>query len=328
MSQIEASTSSLEQLKKFTKVVADTGDFESIREFEPQDATTNPTLILKAVQQERYVPLLEQAIAENENAGLHVGEGLVDHVIDSLLVGFGAEILKIIPGRVSTEVNARLSFDTQATVEKAHKIIQMYQKRGVERERVLIKIASTWEGIRAAEILEKEGIHVNMTLMFSLAQAVAAAEAGATLISPFVGRIMDWYSQKTGKKYVGQEDPGVQSVTTIYNYYKKFGYKTEVMGASFRNVGEIIELAGCDLLTISPNLLAELAGGSTVVERKLSPDNARHEQVQRLELDEKEFRWHLNSDPMATDKLAEGIRKFDEDANVLARLVEKELLEK
>jgi len=319
---------SLEQLKKYTRVVADSGDFESIREFAPQDSTTNPTLILKAVQQDRYVPLLEQAIAENEKKGLHVGEGLIDNVIDSLLVLFGTEILKIIPGRVSTEVNARLSFDTEATIAKARSIIDRYRQKGVERERVLIKIASTWEGIRAAEVLEKEGIHVNMTLMFSLAQAVAAADAGATLISPFVGRILDWYKKNTGKDFKGAEDPGVQSVSTIYNYYKKFGYKTEVMGASFRNTSEIVELAGCDLLTISPNLLADLAKSDAPIERKLSPDTSHSDPVQRIDVTEKEFRWHVNGDPMATEKLAEGIRSFDADSTKLAKLIEKELLEK
>jgi transaldolase len=319
---------SLEQLKLLTKVVADTGDFELIREFSPLDSTTNPTLILKAVQQEKYEPLLDQAIAENENCGLHVGQGLVDNVIDSLLVLFGIEILKIIPGRVSTEVSANLSFDTEATVAKARKIIAMYEKKGIPRDRVLIKIASTWEGIQAGKILEKEGIHVNMTLLFSLAQAVAAAEAGATLISPFVGRILDWYKAKSGHDYKGAEDPGVQSVTMIYNYYKKFGYKTEVMGASFRNVSEIIELAGCDLLTISPNLLAELHKATTPIIRKLSPEGAKHENIQRLDVSEKNFRWLMNGNPMAHDKLADGIRSFDADTTKLAKMIEAEVLEK
>jgi transaldolase len=319
---------SLNQLKLLTKVVADTGDFELIREFSPLDSTTNPTLIYKAVQQEKYEHLLEQAIAENEKSGLHVGQGLVDNVIDSLLVLFGCEILKIIPGRVSTEVAASLSFDTEATIAKARKIISMYEKKGIPRERILIKIATTWEGIQAAKVLEKEAIHVNMTLLFSMAQAVAAADAGATLISPFVGRILDWYKAKTGRDYKGAEDPGVQSVTMIYNYYKKFGYKTEVMGASFRNTSEIIELAGCDLLTISPNLLAELAKSSAPVIKKLSAESAIHESIGRLELDEKSFRWHLNEDAMATEKLADGIRMFNADTTKLAKMIESELIEK
>ena len=319
---------SLDQLKLLTKVVADTGDFELIREFSPQDSTTNPTLILKAVQQEKYEHLLDKAITENEKCGLHVGQGLVDNVIDSLLVLFGCEILKIIPGRVSTEVNACLSFDTEATIAKARKIIAMYEAKGVKRDRVLIKIASTWEGIQAAKVLEKEGIHVNMTLLFSLAQAVAAADAGATLISPFVGRILDWYKAKAGHDFKGVEDPGVQSVSMIYNYYKKFGYKTEVMGASFRNSSEIIELAGCDLLTIAPNLLAELAKANTPVIRKLSPESAAHENIQRLDVSEKNFRWLMNGNPMANEKLAEGIRSFDSDTSKLANMIAAEVLEK
>jgi len=319
---------SLEQLKLVTKVVADTGDFELIREFSPLDSTTNPSLILKAVQQEKYEHLLEQAIAENENSGLHIGQGLVDNVIDSLLVLFGCEILKIVPGRVSTEVAANLSFDTEATIAKARKIISMYEKKGIKRERILIKIASTWEGIQASKVLEKEGIHTNMTLLFSLAQAVACAEAGSTLISPFVGRILDWYKVKAGRDFKGAEDPGVVSVTMIYNYYKKFGHKTEVMGASFRNTSEIVELAGCDLLTISPNLLADLAKSSAPIVRKLSPEGAAHENIQRLDVSEKNFRWLMNSDAMATEKLSDGIRLFDADTTKLAKMIEAEVLEK
>ena len=319
---------SLDQLKIHTKVVADTGDFELIHEFSPIDSTTNPSLILKAVQQEKYEHLLESAIAENEKSGLHVGHGLVDSVIDSLLVLFGCEILKIIPGRVSTEVSANLSFDTEATLAKARKIISMYEKKGVPRERILIKIASTWEGIQASKVLEKEGIHTNMTLLFSLAQAVAAAEAGSTLISPFVGRILDWYKTKAGHDFKGSDDPGVQSVTMIYNYYKKFGYKTEVMGASFRNTSEIVELAGCDLLTISPALLGELAKSQYPVVRKLSPEGAVHENIQRLDVAEKHFRWLMNGNPMAHEKLAEGIRLFDADTTKLASMIEANLLEK
>ena len=317
---------SLEQLKTHTKVVADTGDFQLIKEFSPLDSTTNPTLIYKAVQQEKYEHLLEQAIAENENCGLQIGQGLVDKIIDSLLVLFGCEILKHVPGRVSTEVAANLSFDTEATVAKARSIIAMYEAKGISRDRVLIKIASTWEGIQAGRILEKEGIHVNMTLLFSLAQAVACAEAGATLISPFVGRILDWYKAMAGHDFKGADDPGVQSVTMIYNYYKKFGYKTEVMGASFRNTSEIVELAGCDLLTISPNLLADLAKSNEPVVRKLSPQSAAHEGIQRLDVSEKSFRWHLNEDAMATEKLADGIRSFNADTTKLANMIEKELL--
>jgi transaldolase len=317
----------LDQLKQLTTVVADTGDFGGIKRYAPQDATTNPTLIFKAVQQERYYYLLEKAVTDNEHSGLHVGEGLIDNIIDQLLVYFGAEILELIPGRVSTEVNARLSFDTKATIEKARKIIALYEKQGIPRERVLIKIASTWEGIQAATVLEKEGIHCNMTLLFSLAQAVACAESGVTLISPFVGRIYDWYKEKTGIDYQGADDPGVQSVTTIYNYYKKFGLKTQVMGASFRNKSEITELAGCDLLTISPNLLDELSKSTEPLPRQLCIATALHDPIQKLKIDEKEFRWHMNADPMATEKLSDGIRRFHEDTIKLAQLIEKELLE-
>ena len=247
----------LEQLKHVTKVVADTGDFATLKEFAPQDATTNPSLILKAAQMPEYRPLLDEAIANNRNSGL-TGKAQLNRIVDDLLVAFGGEILKIVPGRVSTETDANLSFDTEGLVNKAHRFIELYQKKGIGRERILIKIATTWEGVRAAEILQKEGINCNMTLLFSLAQAVACAEAKAKLISPFVGRILDWYKAKTGKDYAAAEDPGVVSVREIYTYYKKFGHATEVMGASFRNVGEILELAGCDLLTISPALLAEL----------------------------------------------------------------------
>ena len=252
----QVATSQLDQLKKFTTVVADTGDFATLKEYAPRDATTNPSLINKAAQMPEYKFLVEKAMADNKKANVSPSV-LVEKVVDHLLVLFGLEILKIIPGRVSTETDAKLSFDTPGLVDKAHQFISLYEKNGIGRERVLIKIASTWEGIRAAEILQKEGICCNLTLLFSLAQAVACAEAKATLISPFVGRILDWFKAKTGKDYSPAEDPGVSSVQAIYSYYKKFGYQTEVMGASFRNVGEIIELAGCDLLTISPNLLAE-----------------------------------------------------------------------
>ena len=304
--------SQLDQLKQFTTVVADTGDFESIRKYAPQDATTNPTLIFKVVQLDEYKPLLERAIADNRGSSLS-GSALHKKIIDDLLIAFGLEILNIVPGRVSTEVDARLSFDPEATVQKARYLIGLYEKAGIPRERILIKIASTWEGARAAEICEKEGIHCNLTLMFSLAQAIACADAKVTLISPFVGRIYDYYKKTTGKEYVGAEDPGVQSVQKIYAYYKKFGYKTQVMGASFRNVGEILELAGCDLLTISPDLLAKLQDAEGSVTPKLSPGAAKSAKIERIEVTEKVFRWLLNEEAMATDKLAEGIRNFAAD---------------
>jgi len=316
----------LEALKTMTTVVADTGDFESIREYAPQDATTNPTLIYKAVQMEAYAPLLEEAATLAEKEGLH-GDQLVDSIIDHLLVLFGEKILEIIPGRVSTEVDARLSFDSKGTMEKARHIIGLYEKRNISRDRILIKIASTWEGLQAARQLEKEGIHCNLTLLFSLVQAVEAAEGDITLISPFVGRILDWYKEKTGKEFSAAEDPGVESVTQIYRYFKHFGHDTEIMGASFRNIGEIQELAGCDLLTISPSLLKELKATTEPLERKLDPEKAKTEPMQRLELDEKTFRWHLNADPMATAKLAEGIRNFAADTEKLEDLIQAEIID-
>ncbi len=306
------STNQLQSLKQFTTVVADTGDFESIRKFAPQDATTNPSLILKAVLQPEYRSLLDKAIADNKGSSL-TGTALLHKIIDDTLILFGLEILKIVPGRVSTEVDARLSFDTEGTIAKAHYLIDLYEKAGISRERVLIKIASTWEGIRAAEVLQKEGINCNLTLLFSLVQAVACAEAGIRLISPFVGRIYDYYKGKTGKEYVGLEDPGVQSVHTIYNYFKKYGHDTQVMGASFRNTGEIVALAGCDLLTISPDLLAKLEASEEPLVRVLDPESAKKLDLAKVPVDEKSFRWALNEDAMATDKLAEGIRKFGED---------------
>lgn len=318
--------SQLDQLKTMTKVVADTGDFESIRVFEPQDATTNPTLIYKAVQQDAYAPLLEKAVAEAEQTGVH-GEDLVEAVMDRLLILFGVEILKIVPGRVSTEVDARLSFDMEGSIAKAHTLIGLYEEKGIPRDRVLIKVASTWEGLSAARQLESEGIHCNLTLLFSLAQAIVAAENRVTLISPFVGRILDWYTKNTGKEFSPQEDPGVQSVTTIYNYYKHFDYKTEVMGASFRNIGEIQELAGCDLLTISPSLLGELRQTDAPLERRLSAERAKAEPIQRMEIDEKRFRWLMNDDPMATDKLAEGIRRFAEDSEKLSDIIRSDVID-
>ncbi len=305
----------LDQLKQFTVVVADTGDFASMKEFAPRDATTNPSLILKAAAMPAYVPLLDQAI---KDAG---ASATLPQVIDRLLVLFGLEILKIVPGRVSTEVDARLSFDTSATVAKAHEIIALYEKAGIDRKRVLVKVASTWEGIKAAEALEKEGIHCNLTLLFSFAQAVACAEAGITLISPFVGRILDWHKKTSGKDFVGAADPGVISVTQIYTYYKKFGYKTEVMGASFRNTGEITELAGCDLLTIAPPLLAELKASTAPLARKLDPAAAASADLKKVTFNETAFRFALNEDPMATEKTAEGIRLFSADIVKLEQLI-------
>jgi transaldolase len=304
----------LEQLKQFTTVVADTGDFQSIKAYAPQDATTNPSLILKAVQKPEYRPLLEKAIADNAGAS-------TDDVIDRLLIAFGVEILKFVPGRVSTEIDAALSFDTQATVAKGRELIALYEAAGIARERVLIKIASTWEGIRAAEILEQDGIRCNLTLLFSLCQAIACAEANVQLISPFVGRIYDWYKKSTGTEYTGADDPGVLSVKRIYQYYRKFGYKTEVMGASFRNVSQILELAGCDLLTISPDLLQKLADADGAVERKLVAD--ANADIGKIAMDEKTFRFMLNEDAMATEKLAEGIRAFCADSAKLKKMIEE-----
>jgi transaldolase len=305
----------LEQLKQYTTIVADTGDFQTMKVFAPHDATTNPSLILKAVQKDEYKPLLEKAVRDNADKG-------TAEIIDRLLVAFGTEILNIIPGRVSTETDARLSFDTEATIEKGLRLIRLYEEAGISRERVLIKIASTWEGIRAAEMLEKEEIRCNMTLLFSLPQAIACAEAKAQLISPFVGRIYDWHKKSTGQEYGGADDPGVQSVKRIYSYYRKFGYDTEVMGASFRNTSQITELAGCDLLTISPELLQKLAESEAPLTRKLSPELAHAADLQKLELNEKSFRLMLNDDAMATEKLAEGIRLFCADAVKLEKLVE------
>lgn len=317
--------SQLDQLKQFTTVVADTGDFESIRQFSPQDATTNPSLIYKAVTQPEYAPLLDQAVAERKEGGTMPRGELIREIIDDLLTIFGEKILQIVPGRVSTEVDARLSFDAAATIEKARKLIALYAKRNVPRERVLIKVASTWEGIRAAEVLQKEGINCNLTLLFSLPQAIACAEARVRLISPFVGRIYDWFKAKTGKEYRGADDPGVKSVRTIYDYYKKFGYDTQVMGASFRNTSQILELAGCDLLTISPELLAELQATDAPVARRLSVDEAEKSDAVKIPLDEKAFRWMLNEDAMGTEKLAEGIRKFTEDIVKLEQIVATKL---
>jgi transaldolase len=312
--------SQLEQLKRLTKVVADTGDYATIKEYTPQDATTNPSLILKAAEMPGYKGLVEKAIADNRSSGV-TGEALLARIMDDLLVIFGTEILKIVPGRVSTETDADLSFDTEGLINKAHRFIELYRQYGIPRERVLIKIATTWEGVRAAETLQKEGIRCNMTLLFSMPQAVACAEAQATLISPFVGRILDWYKAKMKKEYSAAEDPGVLSVKEIYAYYKKFGYGTEVMGASFRSKGEVLELAGCDALTISPQLLGELKASAEPVEKKLDPSAAKTSSIERLALDEKRFRWLMNENAMATEKLAEGIRTFNADALKLKQYV-------
>jgi transaldolase len=309
----------LDQLKQFTTVVADTGDFASLKQFAPRDATTNPSLILKAAQMSEYQFLVNQAVADNK--AKFAGQELLAHVLDDLMILFGLEILKIVPGRVSTETDANLSFDTEALIAKGRRFIELYQQHGIARERILVKIASTWEGIRAAEVLQREGINCNLTLLFSLPQAVACAEAKVKLISPFVGRIMDWYKAKEKKDFAPAEDPGVISVKEIYSYYKKFGHATEVMGASFRNAGEIQELAGCDLLTISPQLLGELQKSTGPLARKLSPEAARASTIEKLPLDEKKFRWLLNENPMATEKTAEGIRLFNADAQKLAQFV-------
>jgi len=313
-------TTQLDQLKQFTTVVADTGDFESMKQYQPRDATTNPSLILAAASKPEYAYLVDKAVADRKNSGL-TGAKRVEDIIDHVLVNFGMEILKIVPGRVSTETDARLSFDTKGSIAKGQHLIALYEKNGLSRERVLIKIASTWEGIRAAEVLERERIHCNLTLLFSFAQAVACAEAGVQLISPFVGRILDWYKTAMKRDYVGAEDPGVQSVTQIYNYYKKFGHKTEVMGASFRNKGEITELAGCDLLTISPALLGELAASTDPLTRKLDATAAKSLPLDKVTLDEKTFRLQLNEDAMATEKTADGIRKFSADIVKLEQLI-------
>jgi transaldolase len=307
----------LDSLKRYTTVVADTGDIDAIARHRPQDATTNPSLLYHAAQMPVYRRLVDEAAGlASERGGSH--EEMAAEFIDRLFVLFGGEILKVIPGRVSTEVAASLSFDTEGTIAKAHKLISLYEAKGMSRERILIKIASTWEGIRAAGRLEREGIHCNLTLLFSFAQAVACAEAGVTLISPFVGRIYDWYKkERAGAEIPPDEDPGVASVTRIYNHYKKFGYKTQVMGASFRNVNQIVRLAGADLLTISPDLLDQLEQAEGVVERQLDPAKAKVSAGDPLHLDEKTFRWMHNEDAMATEKLAEGIRKFNADARRL-----------
>ncbi|QLB12343.1 transaldolase [Bisgaardia hudsonensis] len=312
-------TTQLSTLREMTVVVADTGDIEAIKTYQPQDATTNPSLILSASALPQYAPLIDEAIAYGKSKSTDKAQQLID-AEDKLAVNIGLEILKIVPGRISTEVDARLSYDTQATIEKARKLIALYNEAGISNDRILIKVASTWQGIRAAEILEKEGINCNLTLLFSEAQARACAEAGVYLISPFVGRILDWYKANSDKKdYAPAEDPGVVSVTKIYNYYKEYGYKTVVMGASFRNIGEITELAGCDRLTIAPPLLKELQENNTVLTRKLEFTGEIKAKPQPLT--EAEFYWQHNSDPMAVEKLAEGIRKFAADQEKLEAML-------
>ena len=318
----------LESLKQYTTVVADTGDIEAIAQHRPQDATTNPSLLYHAAQMPAYRHLVEEATEKASELGGNHGQ-MAAEFIDQLFVLFGSEILKVVPGRVSTEVAASLSFDTPATIAKARKLISLYEKKGVSRQRILIKIASTWEGIQAAALLEKEGIHCNLTLLFSFAQAIACAEAGVTLISPFVGRIYDWYKKEGGGKEIPpDQDPGVASVTRIYNYYKKYGYKTQVMGASFRNVNQIVRLAGSDLLTISPDLLVQLEQTEGVLERELDPSKAQASKDERIHLTEASFRWMHNEDAMATEKLAEGIRKFNSDARHLEEYALSQVAEK
>jgi transaldolase len=318
----------LESLKRWTTVVADTGDIEAITRHKPQDATTNPSLLFQAAQKPQYQDLVDEALdLALRSPGDRAARTAV--FMDKLLVSFGCEILKVVPGRVSTEVDAGLSFDTAATVAKARRLIDLYRRAGIVRERVLIKIASTWEGIRAAEQLEREGIHCNLTLLFSFAQAVACAEAGVTLISPFVGRIYDWYRKERGVKDIpADEDPGVASVTRIYDYFKKFGYKTQVMGASFRKVDQVVRLAGCDLLTISPDLLEQMEKTEGSVPSRLSVDTAKVSDAEKIHLDEKTFRWMHNEDAMATEKLAEGIRKFYADARKLEQYAQARVTQK
>jgi len=315
-------TSKLDQLRAITTVVADTGDIDAVARLKPVDCTTNPSIVLKALGTPAFAETVKEAVAWGRKQGGNA-DGVIAAVADRLAISVGAALVDLVPGRVSTEVDADLSFDTQASIAKAHSIIAAYKERGIERERILIKLASTWEGIKAAEVLQAEGIDCNLTLLFSQAQAIACAEAKAFLISPFVGRILDWYKKSTGETYTAETDPGVLSVRQIYNYYKANGISTVVMGASFRNVGEIEALAGCDRLTISPALLEELDKDTGTLERKLSPDHAKAEPLQSL--DEKTFRWQLNEDAMATEKLSEGIRLFAKDLVSLREIVRKEL---
>ncbi|MCJ8347412.1 transaldolase [bacterium] len=312
------SISKLDQLKKMTTIVIDTGDIQAIQQYKPTDATTNPSLIFQAAQMDEYQNLVDSAIAD--------GDKKIEKIMDKLAVSFGVEILKIVPGRVSTEVDARLSFDTEKTISKARELIALYKDAGIEKERILIKIASTWEGIRAAEVLEKEGISCNLTLLFSKAQAIACAESNITLISPFVGRILDWFKKAENKdSYAPSEDPGVVSVQDIYNYLKKYNFKTVVMGASFRNSEEVIELAGCDLLTIGPKWLEELQNATGDVKQKLSAENSKSLNIEKVHMDENTFRWMMNEDPMATEKLAEGIRNFSKDLVKLEQYISSKL---
>jgi transaldolase len=324
-SEKQTKLSQLDQIRKFTKVVADTADFESIKDFKPEDATTNPSLVYAATQKEQYDYLLETVLKDQKNSGLS-GQAQIEDICDHLLVQFGSDILQIVPGRVSTETDARLSFDVEGSITKGRRLIKLYEEKKISRERVLIKIASTWEGLLAAEQLQKEGIRCNLTLMFSLVQAVRAAEAKVQLISPFVGRIYDWYKAHEKRDYKGPEDPGVQSVREIYDYYKKFDIPTEVMGASFRNTGQIIELAGCDCLTISPELMEELSKSTEPLERKLDPKKAKSAQIEKLELDEKKFKYLLNDNAMAYEKTGEGIRKFAADVVKLEKFVASKLV--
>lgn len=315
----------LDQIKQWTTIVSDSGDFKSTTEFHSQDATTNPSLILEATKNPRYDYLINSAIDYVKSKEIFI-EKKVELAADKLIVNFGAEILKFIPGRVSVEVDAKLSFDVDATIAKARHLISLFKEIGIDKSRVMIKIATTWEGIQAAKILEKEGIQCNMTLIFSFVQAVACAEAGVTIISPYAGRILDWYTKNTNKTYKSSEDPFVISVTNIYNYYKKHGYKTSVMGASFRNTGEIEELAGCDFLTISPKLLSKLKNSYKKIERKLSPDTAHRYLESKTTYDEKTFKWKLNEDAMVTEKLSEGIRQFAKDGRTLMSMLRQRLI--
>src|SRR5947199_4484167 len=315
----------LEQIKKLTKYVEDTADFESIKEFKQQDATTNPSLVYAATQKPEYAHLLDEVLADRKKSGLS-GATEIEDICDHLLVQFGCDILEIVPGRVSTETDARLSFDLEGSIRKARQLVKLYEERKIPRERVLIKVASTWEGINAAEQLQREGIRCNLTLMFSLPQAVRCAEAKVQLISPFVGRIYDWYKKEMKRDYIGPEDPGVQSVTEIFTFYKKFGIPTEVMGASFRNTGQIRELAGCDCLTISPELMKELSESTEPLERKLDPEKAKSAKSEKLELDEKKFRGMLNDHGMAYELTGEGTRKFAADVVKLEKFVASKLV--
>lgn len=318
----------LEQLKKYSKVVADTGDFESIRKFKPLDSTTNPSLIYTASQDPKYAHLMDEALAFARRKSTDTPKQ-ISFAIDRLFINFGLEILKIVPGRVSTEVDARLSFDTEGSVKKARELISLYKESGIDRDRILIKLASTWEGIKAAEILTKEGIHCNLTLLFSMPQAVACADAGVQLISPFVGRVLDWHmNNDPGHSFTPDKEPGVLLVREIFNYYKKFGHKTEIMGASFRNAGEILALAGCDLMTIAPSFLTELEKNEGVVEKKLDSVKAKASEIDKIEMDQKKFRWLMNENEMANIKLAEGIRKFTEDLVKLESLLLKRYIGK